>query len=414
MTRPRAGTFAACLGLVASLALVVAPSCSPGLAPGGWGEFRFIGRVKGQPPLDVLPPISDRTGNIYTLYGAIGLTEVAAFVSRASGGSFAACSLTKGDVYGAHGWAGFTDDRAWYWSGDALVLVSAAGACTAVLDHDPSTNVDLRFLAVMPWVHDTPSRRSLVALIESPADGIPFSALVDLDLGIATNLAQVPVSSGSNLTVLGVGADHASAGGFVVVVDTTSGVPQIEALFYDADANLVTTAPIAGSEPPPEYGIVGYLQIDSTGLVAGLTGLGSLLTFTRAGGVFQTIDPSVTPVGLHLWDGALWLVGTVAGNPVVLPLGSDGQLGAAVEWTASEQAAAALEAPLTVVDDRSYPQRATTWPAATPVPFPFLHAHSPWPHAPETTLWTAAGPQFATNGPSMTDVAVAPVGIRYP
>src|SRR5262249_10254358 len=78
-------------------ALAALPACTTTLGEGAWGTFRYIGRVKGQAPLDVLPPTSDRTGNVYTLYGAVGKTEVVAFVSRAAGGSLQACTLTKGD-----------------------------------------------------------------------------------------------------------------------------------------------------------------------------------------------------------------------------------------------------------------------------------------------------------------------------
>jgi hypothetical protein len=398
-----------------AIALALTLSCTDHLSSGSWGTFRYIGRVVGQPPLQLLPPISDRNGNVYTLYGGIGLPKVAAFVSVTAGGSFQSCTLTKGDTFGAHGWAGFTFDRAWYWSGDALVLVPSTGACAPVLDVDPSTNVDLLFRAVVPWVRDAPSRTTLVALIQSPLDPVPFSTLVDLGSGIATNVTQFQPSDATGVAVLGVGADPANGVGFVLLSFTENGVAQMEGLFFDEAANLVATAPVTGAAPP-EYGILGYLEPTAHGNVVGLTSTGSLVTFSRSGGSVSGIDPSITPVGVHTFESQPWLVGTANGKPVVAPIDDNGQVGPAVEWTSSEQAASALAGPLVLNDDRSLPVRTTTWSTVTTAigSSPFLAPESPWPEAPGTTLWAVAGPEFSMGVQTITSIAIAPVGISYP
>jgi hypothetical protein len=318
-------------------------------------------------------------------------------------------------VYGAHGWVGFAQDRAWYWSGDALVVVPSSGQCATVLDHDPSTHVNLLFRAVIPWVKVAPSRTTLVAMIQSPGDPVPYTTLIDLDTAIATNVAQVQPNDAAAMTILGVGADPANSVGFVVLSYTRNGAVIMEARYIDQFANPVATVPISGL-PPPAYGILGYLQVNSHGRVVGLMSTGSLLTFDRSSGSIVNVNPQILPVGVHSYSGQLYLVGTTAGKPVIAAIDDTGQPEAAVEWVASEVAGAALGGALTVTDDRSFPARTTTWPmvATAMGPFPFLSPHSPWPHAPSTTLWVVAGPEFQANATKMTAIAVAPVGISYP
>jgi hypothetical protein len=398
-------------GVFVLWALAGFASCTPTLKSGQWGTFRFIGSVLGKPPLNVLPPISDRNGDIFTLNGAIGLPMTNAFVSRATGGSLESCSITKGDAYGAHGWVGFTPSQALYWSGDALVTVPATGACFQILNVDPSTNVNLRFRAVFPWINDTPTRVTLVALIQGDTDPVPFSALVDITNGaFTTNVTEFEPSDAQSVTILGVGADPDTGNGFVLLTYVENGSTVMAGLFYDIGANLTATAQISG-EPPPEYGILGYLQIASSGTIVGLTSTGSLAVFDQGGGAIVALDTSIVPVGLHKWDGQLWLVGTSSGMPVIIPVDGNGQPGMPIEWTASEEAAEGLGT-LTVTDDRSFPAQTTTWPSVTTAigSYPFLSAQSPWPHAPGVTLWAVAGPSDTLK----TDLAIAPVGISYP
>lgn len=385
-------------------------SCGQPLDSGTFGTLRFAARVKGTPPLSIFPPIRDRSGDIYTLYGAIGMPETATFVSAPGGGTVEVCNLTKGDAYGAHGWVGFSDDHAFYWSGDALVSVPSSGArCSAVLDIDPQTNSDLQFKAVMPFVRVTSTQITAVALVKTPTDVQPFSALVDLDRGIMTNTASLPGTG--TVKVLGVGAER-DGDARVTLIDRDG---KMEADFFDDEANFTGRASVDGQRPP-EYGIVGTIRMNAAGTWACLSSLGELLVFTRAGGGPVAFDGGVTPIGVHLWKDALWLVGTTGNKPVVVPLDDSGHPGQPVEWAASERAAAALTGALTLNDDRSFPIRQVTWTNVITAigPHPFLSATSPFPHAPDTTVWVVAGPSDTEGTRPLTSIAIAPVGVTYP
>lgn len=415
MTVGKAGSLHARITLVAltSLALAACPS-APGA--GEFGRFRFVGRAKGSAPLAILPPVADRAGNIYTLVGGIDITETFAFVSRVGGGEVSGCNLTKGDRYGAHGWVGFADNRQFYWSGDALVQMNGYGSCSRVLDRDPGTDTNLLFRAVMPWVRDAPSRTTLVALVASPVDPAPFSARVDLDAAILTNVQPFEPSSATNVQVVGVGADRDASRGFVVTRYERGEEVVHDARFYDHLGDLVARAPISTDEPLPEYGVRGYLQRNEDGLVAGYVGDGRLVIFDEDGGRVIGVDTErMQPAGVHLWDGDIWLAGVSDGRPALSRIKRDG-IEPPIRWTASERAASALARPITVTDDRSLPSRTTTWTdVVTAVgEFPFLSAHALTKHADGTTLWVVAGPSFDVGGARVTSFAIAPVGVSYP
>lgn len=402
-------------GFASALVALALPSCGTTLDAGSWGDLRFTARVNGAPPLAVVAPISDRAGNLYTLYGAIGLPETTAFVTRATGGTSDPCPLTKGDRFGAHGWAGFADDRAWYWSGDLLVEVAAFEPCEAILREDPKTNVELRFAGVMPYVRVTPSRSSLVALVRSAADPIPFAAVVDLGRKVTTNVAPLPIEA-DDVRVLGVGADRATASGFALLAVTKDGAISMRAVFFDELGAVTANVPVRG-QAPPEYGVLGWLEQSAGGSVVGLTSVGSLVVFDRSGGRTVDLDGALEPAGLHRWGDDLWLVGKAGDRAVLRSVDDGGRLGPVTTWTASGVAAAGLRGAQTVRDDRQLPVRTATWPDVRTAigAEPFLGPHSPWPHAKGTTLWAVAGPRTdAGGGRVITSVAVAPVGISYP
>lgn len=403
MSRRLALLLALSLGSASASAI----SCGPTLGSGAAGTFRFIARVKGTPPLAIIPPVSDRQGNVYTAYGALDLRETEVFVSAAAGGSVQSCASTKGDAYGQHGFVGFGDDRVWYWSGDALVVVLAAGGCRAILNTDPHTNSDLQFKAVLPFVRVTSTRSSLVALVKSPTDLAPFSALIDLERGIMSNVTAL---SGT-IDVVGVGAER--DGDARVALLSRDG--KMEADFFDEDAYFTGSAPVSGTVPP-EYGVVGALRRNAAGTWAGLTSSGALLVFNRSGGGEMAFDASVKPVGVHLWKEALWLVGTNGTRPVVVPLDDSGRPGQVFAWDASAATAATVSGALLVNDDRSYPVRQVTWTNVVSAvgAKPFLGPFSPWPNTPDSSLVVIAGPTSTEGSRSVTSIAIASVGLTYP
>jgi hypothetical protein len=397
------------------LCLVLGLSCT-GPAPGEFGTFRLAGRAKGAAPLKLLPPVTDRAGNAYILYGGGDVPETAVFAGKNSGGWSSGCALTKGDAYGAHGWVGYTANRQWYWSGDALVSVSGqSGDCHRVLDHDPGTDANLLFRAVLPWVHDAPSRRTLVTLVQSPVDLLPFSARVDLEAELLTNVNPFEPAAATDLKVLGVGAERERGEGVVLLQYVLADETRTEARFYDAEARLTATTRLPLDPQPREYTARGFLQMTSAGLVAGLLEGERLAAFDRNGGRVKQVT-GMTPVGVHKWQDTLYVVGTADGHPVIAPIDEAAGTGRPQIWEASEVAAVNLSAPIDVRDDRQLPSTSTTFarPRTAIGAFPFVHEHSPIEHARGTTLWLVAGPTFDTGGASVTAFAMAPVGISYP
>jgi hypothetical protein len=402
----------ALLCAVASLA-----GCIDTLDPGEHGVMRYFGEVRGAAPLALLPPIADRDGNVYVLYGGRELDTALAFVGRAGGGWTSGCSLHKGDSRGAHFWIGRAQDRAWYWSGDALVeVVGATGSCKAVLDKDPASNADLLFLGVVPFVREAPSRTTTVALFQSPDDPLPFQGVIDLGLGRYSEIRRFEPRDVEGVTVLGTGADGER--GVMLVSYLRGGSLVVEGRFLDASGATTAVAPVSGGDPLAlgQDAVLGQLAVSSSGLVAGLLSDGSMVLFDENGGSIGSFALDMTPVGVHRdADGGLWLVGD-GGGPVVARLGADGQPGSATRWVASEEAAAALSGDVTVLDDRTDPRRYTTWhdPTSAMGDYPFLSAAPPLVYAEDTTAWLFAGPSYSVGGEPRTSVALAPVGITYP
>ncbi len=406
--------------LISPLAIVglALGGCVDYLDPGQHGVMRYFGEVRGEAPLALLPPIADRDGNVYVLYGARELSTALAFVGHAGGGWTSGCSVHKGDSRGAHFWVGRAQDRAWYWSGDALVEVDGGtGSCKAVLDKDPASNADLLFLGVVPFVREAPSRTTLVALVESPADLRPYQGVIDLDLGRYSDLRRFEPRDAEEVVVLGTGSDGEGEVGLMLVQYTLDGEVKLEGRFLDERGETTAIAPVSGGDPLlGQDAVLGQLQIAAGGMVAGLLADGSMVLFDRNGGSVGSFSLDLTPVGVHRDEGgALWLVGE-SGGPALAPLGPDGRPGSSVAWTSSERAAAAIEGEVKVLDDRTDPRRYTTWqdPLSAMGAYPFLTAAPPLVYAQETTAWLFAGPSYSVGGEPRTSVALAPVGLSYP
>jgi len=395
---------------------LLATACPSEPTSGEYGTFRFAGRARGKAPLNLLPPVTDRSGNIYVAYGGVTLPgETEIFVGKVGGGWTSGCSLTKGDKFGIHGWIGFDEEHQWYWSGDALISVSGESAdCHRVLDRDPGTDVNLLFRGVLPWVRDAPTRTTTVAFVQSPIDPQPFSALVDLNAEILTNVRAFEPANATQVSILGVGAEREANLGFALVQYCIDGELTVEARFYDSDANDAGRARIP-TDPLPPFAVAGYLQSNASGLVAGLLDGNKLVTFDKAGGRIQDID-GMTAIGVHRWGDDLFLVGKQNDRPVLAAITDSGGLAGAEEWGSSLDAAGELQGAQTIRDDRSLPSRQTTWASVTTAigDFPFLSAHGLVQHTEKSTLWLVAGPSFDTGGARVTAFAVAPVGVTYP
>jgi hypothetical protein len=137
--------------------------------------------------------------------------------------------------------------------------------------------------------------------------------------------------------------------------------------------------------------------------------------FARSGAQIRAAD-GLEAAGVHVWDGALWVVGTAGGEPVVAAIDDGGRQSQPVLWSASLAAVDALAGDVLVLDDRSDPMRRVAWsaPRTAVGPFPFVHSHAPDAYAIDTTSWLVGGPSHAAGGDTETAVAFGPVGISYP
>lgn len=387
------------------LPLLLLLSCGSSLEPGSYGTLRFVGRVNGETPLRLVPPIADVDGNVYTAFGAIDRPGTQVFVSAYAGGQGPSCDRTKGSV-GLHGFVGYGSDRAWYWSGDGLFLVTPE-TCGPVLDTDPNTNANLFFRGVVPFVFDAPSRRTAVALVTAQ-DDVPSLARVDLDRNIFTDVAPVPGDT-ADLVVLGVGANREERLG-VIVVRSRGGT---RALFLDETSSVLASVNLPLPDDLPAYALKGYLAVAPSSLTAGVFGDGKLVVFDEGSG--RVADaPGMTPLGVHLWKERLHVVGTARDQPVVASLNDDGTLEGPVLWESSVEAARTTAA--TIYDDRTPPARDVEWTNVRTAfgPFPFVSPFSPFAYADDLSLWLVAGPVTDGGQSRRTSIAVGSVGLAYP
>lgn len=414
-------------GAAATLATLALTGCTSPPAPGELGTPRYIDNVGREPtPLPMAPPIHDRDGNAYVAYGDIETLEVEAFIGHKGRGWSGSCTiLSEAATHGFHGWVGRSQNQAWYWAGTAFVRMSGtAGGCVRRFDNDPSSGARLDFLAILPNVRVTPSLTSIVALIKAPLE-LPYVALIDLNADRYVALDEFDPSDADpdSIEVLGVGADTDLQEGVMVVRYTVGEQTRTEARFYDFEANLLETVRISGLEETAAYGLRGFLHADETGLWAGLDrgrdrmgaeiGPPRMLVLDKSGAAVKTPNME-TPIGVHKWEGQLYLVGENGGRPVVAPLDGDGDLRSPKVWDASLEFVDSLGSKIQVLDDRSLPSRRVDWrnPRTAVGNFPFLSEHRLDYFATGTTAWLIAGPSFG-EATTSTAVAYVPTGVAY-
>lgn len=392
--------------------------CSPGLAEGEIGEVRVMGTVQGDPPR-LIPPVLDRDGNYYVLEGALDFAiETRVTVGAVGGGWRSSCRLGSGDRYGVHGWLGGTQRARWYWSGFSLVGVEGhTASCHPVLEVDPSTGAALRFVGVVPDVRDAPSTTSVVAMIQSPSDPLPFVSVIDLINDRYDRLRTFEPDEARNVFVLGTGADKKNGTGVFVVGFQLASTLRVEALFYDDRARLQERFAVDVPETLGEYSIRGFVEFSDAGLGAAVIGDGFVLAL--AGGKSKLLDPleshDMEAIGVHRFGGELYVVGTRKGGPVVAPLDSGARLGEPQKWNSSLGVQSRLDS-LGVVDDRSLPFAEQAWTDVRSAvgEFPFLSPYTPDIVARGTVAWAFAGPDFLAGGNTITQIGVGAAGISYP
>ncbi len=363
----------------------------------------------------LIPPASDRDGNVYVLYGSRDLLENTVYVGHRLGGWSGGCSTHRGD-FGIHGFVGRTTSRMWYWAGDGLVAVDGeTGGCSQVLASDPSSGTELAFVAVVPWVKDTPSRVTLTAMVQGTTDPTPFLVSIDLDQQRYASLESFHASQAEDVIVLGTGADPETGVGYIAVSYTQADQRVDEVLVVGSDGALDDVIPLQLDEPPQAYMVQGFLQTSDAGLSVGLLTDGNLLMFDDDTGFVSSVD-DLAPGGLLRYEGDLWLTGERENRPATVSLGKDGSQGNPQVWRASEDAYDALESGIRVLDERVVPASNAQWDEALSAlhRFPLISPHPLDIYALETSGWLVAGPGYRTSVEGYTAVAFAPLGFKSP
>lgn len=406
------------------LAALACGGCLEYLEPGDLGQFRYLGDYVAEEEFLFPRPVADRNGSIYALMGSPDLAQTEATVGYPSGGGWRGrCSVHQNVDRGLHGWLDTTVDRAWYWSGDAIAEVNGTTSdCRQILSRDPNSQSQLAFKAVIPQVKWTPSRRTMVGLVQAPSDPVPFQVVIDLDIRRYSRFEEFVPRNADNVVSLGVGGDESTEAGFMVVryeigdSDTEDPDVRVEARFLNANAEVTDIVAVSGLDAFEEDAMTGYMQIGTAGWAAGVLSDGSVLLFDRSNARHITDTGPLEPVGVHLWDGTAWVVGMANGRPSIAAVNAQGRLDSPVVWAASERLADSLRTNVVVQDDRFTPIRTLTW--ANPEPafgsFPLVVPNAPWAYATDTSLLMVAGPSYTSGGQTFVSLAAGPVGLSYP
>jgi len=312
---------------------------------------------------------------------------------------------------------GYSEDRAWYWSGDALVEVDGVtGSCGELLAQDPVSLTALTFEGIIPRVDETPSRRYLSALVQGSVDPLPYHVLIDLDQGTYSEATQFEPADASDIVVLGTGANASEPGGVMVVAYSQSDATVFEVLFIGRDGSPRSRFELGlDAELATEGAIQGFLQSTSGGLWAGLLSDGSLLLFDESSGSTREVG-GMDPVGVQAWGGDLFLTGVSDGTPAIASIESNGSLDSTVSWESPIDAQAELNGGIKVRDERHSPIRRSSWNDARSAigTAPLLSSHPLGVYTLQSAGWLVAGPGYETGVEPYTSVAFAPVGIRLP
>ena len=398
--------------------------CIDYLAPGELGQFRYIGDYVAEESFLFPRPIADRNASVYALMGSRELGQTEATVGYPAGGGWRGrCAIEQNVDRGLHGWLDSTIDRAWYWSGDALVEVNGLNSdCKQILRRDPNSQSQLAFKAIIPKVRWTPSKRTMVALVQAPSDPVPFQVVIDLDIRRYTRFEQFIPRNAQNVVSLGTGREDATEAGFMVVRYEIAGDEgtepdvRVEARFLDKDAVVTDIVQISGLDAYEQDAMTGFMQIGDAGWAAGVLDDGSVLLFDRNNARHITDTGPLEPVGVHLWEGTAWVAGVANGRPSIAAVNDAGGLDSPVVWAASEALAKSLATSVVIQDDRFTPIRTLTWSNPDPAfgQAPLVVPNAPWPYAIDESLMMIAGPTYTSGGQTFVSLAVGPVGLSYP
>lgn len=390
-----------------ALAVAIAlGGCVEGLQPAEIGVGRRVGTYPGETAA-VLPPMTDRAGNLYVVTGQPDSTGSpqpgTAHTGGARGGWSTGCATGTGAHGGARGWIGAVAGRGWLWTKTAILeLDVAAGTCTTKLDFDPVSTSDIVFLAVAPIVDEGVSGVFAMAVLTTGAQSTPHLATIDLGLGIVRSTTPLP-----GATILATGADHDRGEAAFLVTDAT--VTRV--LVARPHEGFVASLPVAGTAPPAGAE-VGEVAFGQDGSIAATLRPDTIALGTRAG---LTIRPA--PMAARTIerddDGALWLTGADTAGPKVAAIAA-GQMAAAQPWLCATNVDAALSTGIIVIDERAGDRAATRWEAhAAYGASALLPTRSAPAYAVGARAVLVADTPVDRGGIPYSQLAVVPVGVEF-
>jgi hypothetical protein len=398
-------------GLITGLILF---SCTPPLEDGEWGQVRYFGEISGEAPMRLLPPVTDREGNIYVAYGNRVRSDTAVWVGRRSGGWKNACKVHRGE-FGVHGFIGRSSDDAWLWTGDALVHIwGNSGTCHELLDQDPVTGTLLRWQGVAPWVRDSPSRKTTLGIVRAAAEEQVYVALLDLDRELMVNVQPLQPAGLSDLRVIGTGADPDNDELLFVIAYDFEGNVIHEALIYNSDGEQLRRITLDLDTSPAAYAIVGFFQPTGGGAWAGVREDGGLILISKETG--YDVMPDFDAIGLLKTESELFVTGLVGDNVVAAKVANNSALNGVQNWDTPTRAASGLNGSISVLDERNSPLTRTRWdePENAIGSLPLLTAHPLDRYTLDSTGWLVAGPSYPGPAEEITAVGFAPLGWSAP
>lgn len=389
-------------------------ACSPTLDNGDLGNVRYFGLIPGEAPMRLLPPVTDRNGNIYVAYGDRERSDTEVWVGRHSGGWKNACKLHRGD-FGVHGFVGMSDNDAWLWTGDAIVHIwGDSGTCHEVLDNDPVTGTLLKWKAVAPWVRISPSRATTVAIVRATAEDENYVVLLDMQREIMTNLSRLTPIGLTDLKILGTGADERIDEILFAVSYNWEGQQIHEGLIFDSNAALKRRIPLDLDVSPDEYAVLGFFQSNGGGAWAGVRDDGGLILLDENSGYDTT--PEFDALGLLRTDTSLFVTGLLGSTSVAAKLANNSGLNGAREWDSPMKAQSKLQPPMTIYDERNSPVTKTSWSTVKNAinVLPLISPHPLDSYTTQSTGWLLAGPAYSGPAEDITSVGFVPIGWESP
>lgn len=398
-------------GLITGLVLF---SCAPPLEDGEWGQIRYFGEISGEVPMRLLPPMTDREGNVYVAYGDRFRSDTAIWVGRHSGGWKNACKVHRGE-FGVHGFIGRSTDEAWLWTGDALVHIwGNSGTCHELLDQDPVTGTLLRWQGIAPWVRDSPSRKTTVGIVRAAAEEQVFVALLDLERELMVNLQPLQPAGLSDLRVIGTGADPDNDELLFVIGYEFEGRVTHEALIYNSDGEQLRRITLDLDTEPDAYAIVGFFQATGGGAWAGVREDGGLILLSKDTG--YDLMPEFDAIGLLKTSRELFVTGIIGDKAVAAKVANNSALNGAQNWNAPVRAASGLSGSISVLDERNSPLTRSRWdePKNAIGVLPLLTAHPLDRYTLDSAGWLVAGPSYTGPAEEITAIGFAPLGWSAP